>query len=402
MTGSRPRLLFLADRLSTRGGADRHLLGILDLLRGRVPYLLGVGFDDQSLSEKGRSRLGDWVRIKGLDRSGLNARGRQATLSRLIDLVRDFGPDLIHLQNIMDPEIIRAAADLRPTLITTQDHRFFCPGRGKVRADGQSCDRVMGDNCLECFHEQDYGQRMLDLTRIRLEALKGAAQVLVLSNYMAEELVRAGLDRNRISLNPPFVHGLAPITSEHQGHYHLMASRLVRRKGIRVALKAALEFDCGLPLVVAGDGSLAREVADLAKASADRLGFKGWQDRAGLKGLIENAASLWLPSLWAEPFGIVGLEALAFGVPVIATPVGGIPDWLADQVNGLLVPPGDPEALARAAKSLALDPGLRQRLGRAGQTLVNGSYTPRQGIEQFLRICDKIIHDQALTDGIKL
>jgi len=69
------RVLFLHDRLSARGGADRHLIGLLERLRGRVETLLAVGLDDASLPPAERAGLGPWRRVKGLDRGGLKPRG---------------------------------------------------------------------------------------------------------------------------------------------------------------------------------------------------------------------------------------------------------------------------------------------------------------------------------------
>jgi len=78
-----------------------------------------------------------------------------------------------------------------------------------------------------------------------------------------------------------------------------------------------------------------------------------------------------VPSVWAEPFGLVVLEAMAAGRPVIASNIGGPADIVRDEETGLLVPPGDPRALRAALARLIADPALRARLGAAGQIRVN-------------------------------
>ncbi|MFH1035936.1 MAG: glycosyltransferase family 4 protein [Pseudomonadota bacterium] len=358
------RVLMLNDRLSDRGGADRHLIAILGHLQGRAETLLAVGHDDQSLPAGERPGLGPWRRIKGLERGGLSPRGGVAALERLQGLLAGYQPDVIHLHNIMDPELIAAVAATGRALMTVQDHRAFCPGLGKLTPTGTICHIPLGPGCLACFGDQDYGQRLMDLTQRRLAALAGLRRLLVLSNYMARELAAVGLHPASIRVLPPFAQGLAPPPRPVAPTHHLLACRLVERKGVRVACQAAGMLAGGPPLLVAGHGPLAGEVARLAEESAGRLRYVGWADRAGMSALLAGAASLWLPSLWAEPFGIAGLEALALGVPVAASDLGGVGDWLQHRVNGLLLPPGDAPALARAAQCLAGPEG--RRLGAAG------------------------------------
>ena len=94
-----------------------------------------------------------------------------------------------------------------------------------------------------------------------------------------------------------------------------------------------------------------------------------------MSNLLAGARSLWLPSLWAEPFGIVGLEALHLGVPAIASDVGGVGDWLDHGKSGYIVPPGDAAALAAAA-GLLDDGPTAQKLGANGLSSVRARFDP--------------------------
>ncbi len=377
----------ISDRLSARGGADRHLLGVLEHLAGRARATLLVGRDDGSLPERERRGLPPWRRIKGLDRSGLSGRGGRAAAGRLAAALKDLAPDLIHLHNLMDPGLIALAAQSAPALMTVQDHRLFCPGAGKLLPGGAICRRPLGDSCAACFRDADYGRRMLVLTRDRLYAAAGLKALIVLSRYMAGELTAAfgalRLPAPPIQVIPPFVHGLELPAREGPGRYHLLACRLVERKGVRVALAAA-GLGAGAPLVIAGDGTLAAEAAEAAAASGGRVRYAGWAQRAGMSRLLAGALSLWLPSLWAEPFGIAGLEALAAGVPVLASRVGGVDEWLAPGA-GELLPPGEAGALARAARRLAGDPELARRRGAAGRRAAAG-FAPGPLMERLLAL----------------
>ena len=98
----------------------------------------------------------------------------------------------------------------------------------------------------------------------------------------------------------------------------------------------------------------------------DRVRFTGPRTGAALDARYAAADLLVLPSR-AETYGMVVTEALARGVPVVASDVGGVPEALGDEAAGLLVPPGDPVALAAALRAWLDDAGLRERLRRAAR-----------------------------------
>ena len=151
--------------------------------------------------------------------------------------------------------------------------------------------------------------------------------------------------------------------------------RLVERKGVRTLIEALpLVLLDDTELVVAGgpderelDGDphvrlLRAAAADLGVA--DRVRFVGRVGRADVPALMRSADVVACVP-WYEPFGIVPLEAMACGVPVVGAAVGGLLDSVVDGVTGLLVPPRDPVATAAALNRVLGDENLRLRLGRA-------------------------------------
>ncbi len=114
---------------------------------------------------------------------------------------------------------------------------------------------------------------------------------------------------------------------------------------MRDAVEAWRRSGVDLPLVIAGSGPLRGELAAAAERDGSRLEVLGWVDRDRLSGVYRRARALVLPSRWQEPFGIVGLEALRFGVPVAAWESGGVGEW---HPGPGLVRWGDVEALAGA------------------------------------------------------
>jgi glycosyltransferase involved in cell wall biosynthesis len=160
-------------------------------------------------------------------------------------------------------------------------------------------------------------------------------------------------------------------------------SRLVARKGVADVIEA-LAHVRDAELVIAGgaagaDPSTQREAQRLAALArdagvADRVIFRGPVARDAVPALLRSADAVACTP-WYEPFGIVALEAMACGVPVIVSAVGGLIDTVVDGVSGLHVPPRDPLRLAQALNMLAADAQRRREFARAGLLRVRNRYS---------------------------
>jgi D-inositol-3-phosphate glycosyltransferase len=181
----------------------------------------------------------------------------------------------------------------------------------------------------------------------------------------------------------------------------VVLSRMVTRKGIGNTIEALAELP-GVELVIAGGPPRERLADDqegarlLALAGrlgvADRVDFRGRIERADAPALLRSAdAVVCVP--WYEPFGIVPLEAMACGVPVIASSVGGLVDSVVHGVTGLHVPPRRPDRVAEAARQLLADPALRRRLGAAGAARAEQRYgwdTVAEGtLRSYMRVLQR-------------
>jgi glycosyltransferase involved in cell wall biosynthesis len=150
----------------------------------------------------------------------------------------------------------------------------------------------------------------------------------------------------------------------------LFVGRIDERKGVLAAIRALALLPPPARLRIDGRHGDDAEVAR-AKALVRELGVEDrvtftQVDRAELRALYMSADAVLFPSEWGEPFGIVPLEAMACGIPVIATGTGGSADFLRHDENCLIVPPADPPSLAAAVRRLESDDGLRRRLAEGG------------------------------------
>ena len=158
-----------------------------------------------------------------------------------------------------------------------------------------------------------------------------------------------------------------------EGPFALFVGRISRQKGIDVLLHAAGHIAGGLTLVLAATSpdtpGLKAEVEAAVEANPHVIWINEMVDEPSLIGLYSEADLFVCPSVY-EPFGIINLEAMACGTPVVASAVGGITESVADGETGILVPPERPEELAEAINRLAADADLRKRFAQAGRQRV--------------------------------
>ncbi len=142
-------------------------------------------------------------------------------------------------------------------------------------------------------------------------------------------------------------------------------------------LRALARVDRPFSLDILGEGNARASLEALAASLGldGRVNFRGWVKHEALDGYYSAARALVVPSRWAEPFGMIGVEAMQRAKPVVAFNVGGIPDWCEHEATGLLAPEGDVEAMGRAIRRLLDDPGLATRLGAAGRARVDERFS---------------------------
>jgi D-inositol-3-phosphate glycosyltransferase len=221
------------------------------------------------------------------------------------------------------------------------------------------------------------------------------------------ELMRLGAARSSVRVAPCGVDvslfsPAGPVDPRPSDRYRLVfVGRLVERKGIGNVISALADVP-NAELVVAGGPDHAdlaedREILRLRRLAeacgvADRVVFRGRVGRSDLPALLRSAdAVVCVP--WYEPFGIVPLEAMACGVPVIASAVGGLIDSVVDGTTGLHVPPRSPERIAEALRELLPDVERRRAIGAAGARRARSRYSWDRVATLTLQAYDGLLPD---------
>jgi glycosyltransferase involved in cell wall biosynthesis len=194
-------------------------------------------------------------------------------------------------------------------------------------------------------------------------AIVAVSDAVARGNHLAPDGRRVVVVPNFLSNNeaaPTSVHHLTAQLPE--GDFILFAGDLRPMKGLDVLLVAYAGLPRPIPLVLIGKSWPDTPTAFPAGVAVhDR-----WPNAAVIEAFRRSAIAV-APSVWAEPFGIVVIEAMAGGTPVVASDVGGIPEIVQHGVSGLLVPPGDAVALREALAELIADPDRRRAMGEAAR-----------------------------------
>lgn len=254
---------------------------------------------------------------------------------------------------------------------------------------GLMAKRAGGLPLVSTFHgvELTWTARKMPFLRPFLRRLIRASDAVTANSSHTERLIRELWDRAVVRV--PFGAALAPAasadgdpspppppTSPADPFRLLFVGRLVERKGVGHLLEAIarLRTTHRLRLDVVGDGPMRAALEARARelAVSDLVAFAGFLPVSELAARFTAADAFVLPAVEdskgdVEGLGVVLIEALTYGVPVIASSSGGIVDIVEDGRTGLLVPPGDAHALAAAIERLAADPSLRRRLAREGR-----------------------------------
>jgi glycosyltransferase involved in cell wall biosynthesis len=367
------RVLVATPHLGTDGGIAAHVTAsVAALSRHGFDVVAVVGEEHAAVAPAARV-----VRVPGLGRADASA----STNAAFLEVVASVRPDVIHMHKVDDPDLLRAAARAAPVVVDVHDFVGCITGAKYFRAPGDECHRPHGPGCLAnlyakgCVHRRDprSALRHYPLVSRRLDALRSVDAVVAHSAFIERHLHVNGVTRT--ALVPLFVHPLPEPTPLPSHPRILFSGRVVEAKGVETLLRAAARLD--VPLDIAGDGwwlPRARRLAARLGLSG-RVAFLGWLNEDELARANDRAAVVALPSHWPEPFGLVGLEALAHGRPVVASRTGGMPEWLEHGEVGLLVPPGDEAALARALAGLLADPARAAALGARGAALVRSSFS---------------------------
>ena len=395
------KILLINDYGTPTGGAELALL----TLRAR---LRGLGHDARLFTSG--ARPGGARSLADYQCLGTTSRWRTLLQSanpwaywRLRQVLAEFRPDVVHVRIFLtqlSPLILPLLRDV-PTVYHVAWYRPICPLGTKRLPDGHACAVRWGAACRRngCLPWRDWLPLMMQM-RLWWRWRDAFNVVVAESRHVQAQLGADGLGPVEIvptgvpvrPLRPPLV---SPPTVA-------FAGRLVPEKGADILVRAFARVAERIPaarLVIAGDGPERARLQQLVDAHpfAGRVVLTGALDREELERQFAGAWVQAVPSLWAEPFGLVAVEAMMRGTAVVATGTGGLAEIVQEGRTGFHVPPGDVAALADRLLAVLQDRDLAERLGRAGREVALGRYDEAACAKNFLRLYPNLCSNQKVT-----
>jgi glycosyltransferase involved in cell wall biosynthesis len=300
---------------------------------------------------------------------------------KAIAAFREWRPEIVFAHGLENPRIEAEILKVAPGVFFAHGYYGTCISGSKMTSfpRPEPCARQFGAKCLLNFYPRRCGglnpQTMWREYRRqsqRLSLLSRYRAIVTLSRHMADEYIKHGFDADRVHHLP------SPLGFDYGGNGYAAADNgNLKQNGSDITNEVQLTFlgrmhyskGCStllaaLPLIAeklkksicltfGGDGPERVKLERLARRlngnSSLRVEFPGWLSQQAKDELLERSDLLVVPSLWPEPFGMVGLEACMHGVPVVAFDSGGVREWLHDGVNGFLAAGDPPTAAALAA-----------------------------------------------------
>jgi|HubBroStandDraft_1064217.scaffolds.fasta_scaffold116583_1 glycosyltransferase involved in cell wall biosynthesis len=398
------RLLFVHERIGAFGGAEVNILLTAQELRKRG-HRVGLAH-----GSGGSATDPEWLEVFA-DRFPL---GESAGDDALASALSQFQPDVVCLQKFSDHGVLGVLETCgRPVVRMVHDHDLYCMRSYKYNYFSRRiCTRPASPYCIfPCgasvarasgtgfpLRWVSYGAK-----RREIELNKGFYRMVVATAYMRDELLRNGFAFDQIEIHAP-VPRLARFPEDpsfSSRNLIVFSGQIIRGKGVDVLLESLALVTSPFECVIVGDGSQRGECERLSRRLGleDRVHFEGFVPQSRIAEHYREASLAVMSSLWPEPFGAVGLEAMRCGLPVVAFDAGGISEWLLDGVNGFLVPWMDRDIFAARVETLLVDKELCRKLGQNGRQLAHERFNLESYIDGLEDLFDRANRHTAAAAG---
>ena len=398
---SRMRILYVHESFGAFGGAEANILATATELKERG-HTVGILYG--SHTGKGEAA---WMNTFQ-NRFQLGPRNEPATISAAYE---DFHPNVTYVHKMSNIRVLETLQN-SDTAITrmVHDHDLYCMRSYKYNYFTRHiCERPLSPYCVipcgACVvrdHDGAFPVKWVSYTaKLReREINRKFHRLIVATQFMKDELLRNRFDADRIEIHPPVPPkgDVSWRSSFSNRNYIIYAGQIIRGKGVDVLLESLAQVRVPFTCFIFGDGEHRRYCERLSNklGLTDRVFFKGFVSVDEIAIFYRESSVVTISSVWPEPFGAVGLEAMRFGLPVVAFDVGGIKEWLIDGHNGFLAPAMDRAAFAARVEELLRDKARGREMGERGRRLVAEQFEFSKyvsGLENlFARVAEESSH----------
>jgi glycosyltransferase involved in cell wall biosynthesis len=319
-----------------------------------------------------------------------------------------FRPDAIYVHKMSDLQVLDALTrSVQPVAHMVHDHDLYCMRSYKYFPHSRNiCTRAAGPCCIfpcgATLARNRNGGFLFRWVSYRAKKKEIALnrrfqRMIVATRYMKEELLRNGFDARRIEIHAPVPRSneSAKPASFSAANLIIYSGQIIRGKGVDILLESLAHTKMPFECLIFGEGNHRPYCEKLSEklGLADRVRFKGYLPQSELEQFYADASLAVVSSVWPEPFGAVGLEAMRHGLPVVAFDAGGIKEWLLDGENGFLVPWMNRTQFAARIDQLLSDKVLARKLGNRGRQFAREKFSFGHYIDGLENMFKRVIDE---------
>lgn len=321
--------------------------------------------------------------------------------------INDFKPDIIHCHGIAHQitySILLVAKKYNiPVVQTLHDYQSICPCYTLLQAGNNTCNV---NNCSSSYYascilnkcvKQSLSASILSsvemLFNYKIKKLNNYIDKYISpSRFLKDKVIESGFSSEKVIYIPNFVNKIENYIPEYSNqNYFLYAGRLSYEKGLVTLLEAFKRLSF-INLVVAGSGLMESELISFKENNnLGNVNFVGFQSGESLTRYLKNSIALILPSQWYENAPMSIIEAFAYGKPVIASNLGGIPEMVIDNKTGYLFNSGDVDELVSKVSFLYNNLHLAEELGKKSRSFALQNYHNKTHLEKLERLYSSLI-----------
>ena len=361
------RVLYVSEKAGYFGGVERYIYDTAKALKDSG-WSVSMMFAEEALE------LQDFLQI-------FDSSFSTDELDRII-AEEDF--DLVVVFKTSNVNLISKLRLAFNTCVCVSDHDYYCARRHKYFPVGRiNC--LLPSNLFYCSICTMGCVNMFRFSAL-LNEIRQCRSFMVLSEFMRRNLLMNGFPEKSIYKIYPVRE--IPEKQDRKIDFAkppviMFAGQLIRGKGVDFFLRSLVLLNKDFHALIVGEGKDMEYLKKLASqlGIAEKVEFTGWQD--DVSKFWDKADIAVFPSRWQEPFGLVGIEAFAHKVPVVAFDVGGVSEWLYHGRNGLLVPPRDIVTLCAELEYLLSSHETAEDMGVFGYKFVSKYFKPRQFVKSL-------------------
>jgi len=399
------KILIVHNRYLQKGGEDTVAQSEFNLLKD---FGHDVRIYERSNEEIENSSLLEKLRFL------FEMRWSRRSYNDIRKVLRGFRPDVVHFHNIflvLTPSVYSACKDEGiPVVQSLHNFRLICPN-GLLLRDNRICE--------ECVKAKSFWKSILygcyKKSRLFTAALAGTLShhwkkktwinmvdaYIMATEFGRQKYINFGIPSEKIMLKPNIIYPNLFNQKKDKG-YALYVGRLSKEKGVEVLLKAWKSIQ-GFQLKIMGDGPLLDDLkSTVDREKIENVEFLGFVSSSEYLRYMQGASFVVIPSVCYENFPCVVSEALACGIPILASRLGGMPEIIKDQEAGVLFKAGDIDDLAEKIKSIIHSKEFLAKIRSNVLNVYEEKYSPEVNYKILMTVYNKVIKKSLNETGVEL